>query len=87
MKESPEEPPSRKKTSVANLVRNTASGMYFACVRVCGKLIRQSLKTDDFSIAPLRLSDLVRNRAAFRKSSLMHGVSDAFKNQIGRAHV
>jgi hypothetical protein len=32
------------KTSVANLVRNTASGVHYARVRIKGKLIWKSLK-------------------------------------------
>jgi integrase len=48
------------KTPVANLVRYVPSGTYFARVRVGGKLIRQSLKTDKISVARLRLTDLVK---------------------------
>jgi integrase len=46
-----------QKTSYANLIRYVASGMYFCRVRVRGKLIRKSLKTDVLSVAKLRLSD------------------------------
>ncbi len=49
-----------KKTPAANLVRYEPSGIYFARVRVGGKLIRQSLKTDVLSVAHLRLGDLVK---------------------------
>jgi hypothetical protein len=35
------------KTSYANLIRYTPSGIYFCRIRVQGKLIRKSLKTDD----------------------------------------
>jgi integrase len=48
------------KSSVANLVRYASSGIYFARVRVGGKLIRRSLKTDKLSVAHLRLGDLVK---------------------------
>ncbi|HOC01255.1 MAG TPA: site-specific integrase [Verrucomicrobiota bacterium] len=48
------------KTPVANLIRYVPSGTYFARVRVGGKLIRQSLKTDRISVARLRLTDLVK---------------------------
>lgn len=50
------------KTSVANLVRYKPSGIYFARVRVFGKLIRQSLKTDVFSVAQIRLTDLIQEQ-------------------------
>lgn len=49
-----------KKTRVANLVRYEPSGVYFARVRVSGKLIRRSLKTTAFTVAQTRLADLVR---------------------------
>jgi integrase len=46
-----------KKTPVANLVRHVQSGNYNARIRVRGKLIWKSLKTDRISAAKLRLSD------------------------------
>jgi integrase len=49
------------KSPVANLVRYIPSGIYFARVRVGGKLIRRSLKTDKLSVAQLRLSDFVKS--------------------------
>jgi len=56
-----------QKTPVANLVRNVQSGNYYARIRVRGKLIWKSLKTDRMSVAKLRLSDFhkeERQRAA-----------------------
>jgi len=47
------------KTSVSNLVGYRPSAIYFARVRVAGKLIRQSLKTDVLSVPKIRLADLV----------------------------
>jgi hypothetical protein len=38
-----------------DLIRYDPAGIFFARLRVSGKLIRQSLKTDVFSIAKLRL--------------------------------
>jgi integrase len=49
-----------QKTPVANLVRNAASGIYYARVRVRGKLIWKSLKTDRMSVAKLRLGDFLK---------------------------
>jgi hypothetical protein len=46
-----------QKTSYANLIRYVPSGMYFCRVRVRGKLIVKSLKTDVLSVTKLRLSD------------------------------
>ena len=42
---------------MANLVRHVQSGNYYARIRVRGKLIWKSLKTDRISVAKLRLSD------------------------------
>src|SRR5271167_4749879 len=50
------------KTPVANLLRYHSSGVYFARVRVAGKLIRQSLKTNVFSVAKIRLADLTQEQ-------------------------
>ncbi len=50
--------PDWQKTNYSNLVRYVPSGKYFARVRVKGKLIRRSLKTDVLSVAKLRLDDL-----------------------------
>src|SRR5208282_1787225 len=46
-----------QKTQYANLVRYVPSGTYYARLRVKGKLIRRSLKTDVLSVAKLRLAD------------------------------
>lgn len=47
-----------QKTQYANLIRYVPSGTYYARVRVAGKLIRRSLKTDVLTVAKLRLGDL-----------------------------
>lgn len=49
-----------QKTPIANLVRNTASGIYYARPRIKGKLIWKSLKTDSLSVAKLRLGDFLK---------------------------
>src|SRR5258708_30724042 len=49
-----------QETPVANLVRHVQSGNYYARIRVRGKLIWKSLKTDRISVAKLRLSDFHR---------------------------
>src|ERR1700689_178821 len=45
-----------QKTSYANLIRYTPSGVYYCRIRVRGQLIRKSLKTDVLSVAKLRLT-------------------------------
>ena len=47
-----------QKTPFANLVRYVPSGIYFSRIRVRGKLIRRSLKTNKLAVAKLRLADL-----------------------------
>jgi integrase len=59
--ETPEREVVWQKTRVPNLVRYGPSGTYFARVRVRGKLKRQTLKTDVFSVAQLRLADFVKD--------------------------
>jgi hypothetical protein len=49
--------PRWQKTPVANLMRHLQSGNYYARIRVRGKLIWKSLKTDRISVAKLRLGD------------------------------
>jgi integrase len=49
-----------QKTPVANLVRSTSSGVYYARVRIKGKLIWKSLKTDGLAVAKLRLGDFLK---------------------------
>jgi len=49
-----------QKTPVSNLVRNATSGAYYARVRVAGKLIWKSLKTDRITVAQLRLGDFLK---------------------------
>ena len=51
-----------QKAQFANLIRYVPSGTYYARVRVRGKLIVQSLKTDLVSVAKLRLAVLEEER-------------------------
>jgi hypothetical protein len=46
------------KTPFSNLMRYVPSGIYFARIRVRGKLIRRSLKTNAISVAKLRLAEI-----------------------------
>jgi hypothetical protein len=55
-----ESEPEWQRTPVANLLRYVSSGVYFARARIRGKLIRRSLKTTAFSVARLRLDDLLK---------------------------
>jgi len=58
-----------QKTQYANLIRYVPSGTYFARLRVRGKLIRKTLKTDVLSVAKLRLADLEKSEREAAESS------------------
>jgi len=67
-------------TQYSNLIRYIPSGKYFARIRVQGKLIRKSLKTDRISVAKLRLADFekeerrnVESRAAATSGKMTFG--------------
>jgi integrase len=53
----PEKKPARWQTAGPNLIRYRSSGQYFARLRVRGKLIVRSLKTNRITVARLRLAD------------------------------
>jgi integrase len=63
-----------QKTPYANLLRYVPSGIYFARIRVQGKLIRRSLKTSTMSVAKLRLADL--EKAERQKVEHQEAVND-----------
>lgn len=60
----------------ANLYRYKPSGIYFARARVGGKLIRKSLGTPVYSVAKLKLDDLL---AEHRRLAELHAKADAGK--------
>src|ERR1022692_4114674 len=45
-------------TQYANIVRHVPSGIYYARLRIKGKLIWRSLKTDKISVAKTKLGDV-----------------------------
>jgi hypothetical protein len=51
------------KTPFANLIRYVPSGIYFSRIRVQGKLIRRSLKTNKLAIAKLGLTGCGHGRS------------------------
>jgi integrase len=57
-----------QKTQYSNLIRYVPSGTYYARLRVKGKLIRRSLKTDVLSVAKLRLSDFEKHERQVAES-------------------
>ncbi len=52
-----------QKSQYSNLIRYVPSGTYYARLRVKGKLIHKSLKTNLISVAKLRLSDFGKAEA------------------------
>jgi hypothetical protein len=63
-----------QKTHFANLIRYKPSQVYFARFRVKRKLIRRSLKTDQISVAKLRLADLEKSERQRAQSA--HAVAN-----------
>ena len=57
-----------QKTPYTNLIRYKPSQVYFARLRVKGKLIRRSLKTSSLSVAKLRLSDFEKTEQQMAQS-------------------
>jgi hypothetical protein len=53
-----------QKSPTPNLIRYAPSGTYYARVKVRGKLIRQSLGTDVYSVAVLRPGDFLQQERA-----------------------
>src|SRR5438045_2880195 len=49
-------------SKVPNLLQYVSTGAYFARVKVDGKLIRQSLETDVFTTAKLKLPDFIKKQ-------------------------
>jgi len=64
-----------QKTQYTNLIRYIPSGKFYARLRVKGKLIRKSLKTDVLSVAKLRLGDFEQDKreAAERQTQTIQG--------------
>jgi hypothetical protein len=67
-------------TRYSNLIRYIPSGKYFARIRIQGKLIRKSLKTDRILVAKLGLADFekeerrnVEGRAASASGKMTFG--------------
>jgi integrase len=58
-----------QKTQYSNLIRYIPSGTYYARLRVKGKLIRRSLKTDTLTVAKLRLADFEKHERQISESS------------------
>ena len=72
-----------QKTPVANLIRHVQSGNYYARIRVRGKLIWKTLKTDRISVAKLRLGGFhkeERQRAA-TQAAVARGIPRACRHR------
>jgi hypothetical protein len=80
-----------QKAQFANLIRYVPSGTYYARVRVRGKLIVRSLKTDLISVAKLRLADLEKEERQRAESvDVVHRgkvlVDDAIRIHLDRVN-
>jgi integrase len=69
----PEKKSDWQKTNYSNLIRYIPSGMYFARIRVQGKLIRRKLRTDKLGVAKLRLADFEKQER--KKAATRHALT------------
>jgi len=65
----PPKPSEWQKTQFANLVHYVPSGIYFARIKVRGKLFRKSSKTGALTVAKLRLADMEKQSVSPPKPS------------------
>ena len=73
-----------KKSSVANILRYKPSGVYFARVRIGGKLIRRSLDTTILEVAKPRLAELIKDeRGKLDSHGRYEGGRMLFKDAAG----
>lgn len=75
-----------KKSSVANIVRYQPSGIYFARVRIGGRLIRRSLDTTILEVAKPRLTELEkceREKCDSAGRMTFGDAADSYIQQIG----
>ena len=76
-----------RKTQFANLIRYVPSGTFFARIRVGGKLIRRSLKTDFLPVAKLRLADLEKRERRLASSDREVGKGRMTFEDAARIHL
>lgn len=84
------DPAQWQKSATPNLYRYLSSGVYFARAKVGGKLIRRSLKTTTYSVAVLRLNDLLKehrglsesNKSATTGAMTFQQAADVFLRQL-----
>jgi len=72
--DNPEKDQVWQKTPFVNLVRYKPSQVYFARLRIKGKLIRRSLKTNQITVAKLRMADL--EKAERQKAQSVNAVAN-----------
>ncbi len=69
----------RSFSKVPNLLQYFSTGTYYARVKVNGKIIRQSLKTDVWTTAKLRLIDFLKDKTQARIPEQVVTFGDALK--------
>src|SRR5215468_8618879 len=73
--------------NVPRLLQYVSTGLYFARIRVSGKLIRRGLNTTVFSTAKLRLADFIRDHAEPQPELGTFGKAlKAYLRSINNAH-
>lgn len=77
----------RSFTRVPHLLQYVSSGVYFARTKIRGKIFRQSLETDVWSNAQLKLVDFLKEKQTVRETSEENNVSfgaatDLYKKRV-----
>ena len=73
---------------IPNLLQYVTSGTYFARVKIKGKIIRQSLETDVWTTAKLKLLDFLKEQQNHKRDHkqfpLFSHAVEQFKQEVGR---
>jgi hypothetical protein len=72
---------------VPHLLQYISSGAYFARIKVRGKIIRQSLETDVWSNAQLKLVDFLKEKQTVKEVSDEHKVSFSTATELYKKRV
>ena len=77
----------RSFSRVPHLLQYVSSGAYFARIKVRGKIIRQSLETDVWSNAQLKLVDFLKEKQTVKEVSDEHKVSFSTATELYKKRV
>jgi integrase len=79
----------RSFSKVPNLLQYVSTGVYFGRVKINGKIYRESLKTDVFTTAKLRLPDFIKKKRKLAAKPILGTFAAArvlYENEMETAH-